>query len=845
MASNGKKVLTKAQNTPLTGQTGFSISNYRVNTKFKVNYTCESPRAAITINTTVPQNDVGVVAITAPVSQNNNYTNNETVTVTLQNFGTQAASNIPVSYQLGNNAPVTENYSSSLAAGATATMTFTTSCDLTSVYLPTPFKAYTGLASDTYHSNDTTTLTLSVEDPCPSRPLSNATGAHITNVSFASLNNGVGAPYTNHSAAPGDGMYSDYTATVTPVEVILGQEYTMSVTHAFTGTTTKTVFKRAWIDYNRNGVFDDNEVVFSTGAIPAGDSNAVSSAFVNIPSDAQVGLTRMRVICAATNQTDPCSFYNTEGETEDYTVLLSSAMDVDLGIPAILHPQGEVCADDNAKIRVNVRNYGTQTQTLSMSNPVTITATVTGAVPATYTKVVESGSLASNSEMTVVIPNVDFSVPGTYNVNFSLSYDGDQYLTNNTRSSVGTVSSVPVLQLPFTESFLPQGTDPNNPQLSSDWEVTGSHQNYLWKQTVAASPNSNVGGGPAHDHTYAGTFQEDYGGYVCVGGINGNNNQNKWTSLTSRCINMHYNAIYPSELYFYKYFAGGNNTEFTMNVEIGSGEYYQTVAVLTKADGGQTGNNDLWSQHQIVMHPVDEVARLRFTVTGQRNKIDPSIDDINLIVGLPDMAVSRIVYPLDKSLTTECLPINSVVVPIVELYNNGNSAVEEFDVTFSVGVGFDVVTTTEHVVQHLEPGDTMQYTSTNEFVVTNLSNNWEVKATVTIPDDKDNFNNTKRSLSCTDVGIDDFEKEGNVYLGQNEPNPAVTSTKIPYSVPEPGKVTFEISTTAGKVIYTTTQEADMGVNYLDLSTANLAVGVYYYTMRYNDIVLTKKMVVEK
>ena len=845
MASNGKKVLTKAQNTPLTGQTGFSISNYRVNTKFKVNYTCESPRAAITINTTVPQNDVGVVAITAPVSQNNNYTTNEAVTVTLQNFGTQAASNIPVSYQLGNNAPVTENYSSSLAAGATATMTFTTSCDLTSVYLPTPFKAYTGLASDTYHSNDTTTLTLSVEDPCPSRPLSNATGAHITNVSFASLNNGVGAPYTNHSAAPGDGMYSDYTATVTPVEVILGQEYTMSVTHAFTGTTTKTVFKRAWIDYNRNGVFDDNEVVFSTGAIPAGDSNAVSSAFVNIPSDAQVGLTRMRVICAATNQTDPCSFYNTEGETEDYTVLLSSAMDVDLGIPAILHPQGEVCADDNAKIRVNVRNYGTQTQTLSMSNPVTITATVTGAVPATYTKVVESGSLASNSEMTVVIPNVDFSVPGTYNVSFSLSYDGDQYLTNNTRSSVGTVSSVPVLQLPFTESFLPQGTDPNNPQLSSDWEVTGSHQNYLWKQTVAASPNSNVGGGPAHDHTYAGTFQEDYGGYVCVGGINGNNNQNKWTSLTSRCINMHYNAIYPSELYFYKYFAGGNNTEFTMNVEIGSGEYYQTVAVLTKADGGQTGNNDLWSQHQIVMHPVDEVARLRFTVTGQRNKIDPSIDDINLIVGLPDMAVSRIVYPLDKSLTTECLPINSVVVPIVELYNNGNSAVEEFDVTFSVGVGFDVVTTTEHVVQHLEPGDTMQYTSTNEFVVTNLSNNWEVKATVTIPDDKDNFNNTKRSLSCTDVGIDDFEKEGNVYLGQNEPNPAVTSTKIPYSVPEPGKVTFEISTTAGKVIYTTTQEADMGVNYLDLSTANLAVGVYYYTMRYNDIVLTKKMVVEK
>ena len=40
-------------------------------------------------------------------------------------------------------------------------------------------------------------------------------------------------------------------------------------------------------------------------------------------------------------------------------------------------------------------------------------------------------------------------------------------------------------------------------------------------------------------------------------------------------------------------------------------------------------------------------------------------------------AMSRIVYPMDKSLTEDCLPINSVIVPIVELYNNGNSAVEE------------------------------------------------------------------------------------------------------------------------------------------------------------------------
>jgi hypothetical protein len=148
-------------------------------------------------------------------------------------------------------------------------------------------------------------------------------------------------------------------------------------------------------------------------------------------------------------------------------------------------------------------------------------------------------------------------------------------------------------------------------------------------------------------------------------------------------------------------------------------------------------------------------------------------------------------------------------------------------------------------VHFLAPGDTLIYTSTNEFVVTNLTSNWEVKATVIIDNDKNQYNNTKRTLSCTNVGLPDYENEENVYLGQNEPNPAVTTTRIPYSVPEPGKVTLEVSTALGQVIYTTTEEAGQGLNYFDMKTSDLAVGIYYYTIRYNNITLTKKMIVEK
>ena len=62
---------------------------------------------------------------------------------------------------------------------------------------------------------------------------------------------------------------------------------------------------------------------------------------------------------------------------------------------------------------------------------------------------------------------------------------------------------------------------------------------------------------------------------------------------------------------------------------------------------------------------------------------------------------------------------------------------------------------------------------------------------------------------------------------------------------DPGKVTMDLTNTAGQVIYTTEQEAETGTNYIELNVANLAAGVYYYTLHYKNVVLTKKMVVEK
>jgi len=66
--------------------------------------------------------DIGVSDITAPVS--GILSNNETITINITNFGQQAVSNFPVSYQIDGGNVVTENFNGTIASGAAATYTF-------------------------------------------------------------------------------------------------------------------------------------------------------------------------------------------------------------------------------------------------------------------------------------------------------------------------------------------------------------------------------------------------------------------------------------------------------------------------------------------------------------------------------------------------------------------------------------------------------------------------------------------------------------------------------------------------------------------------------------------------
>lgn len=118
----------------------------------------------------------------------------------------------------------------------------------------------------------------------------------ISNVSFAGINNSS----TSTSA------YEDFSTVVGTVEQ--GKPYVIAVTISSFDSDLTSV----WIDYNHDNVFSDSEKVVLT-------PTAIAAGTINIPSDAQLGNTRMRVRTSYTLSPPACGAIS-YGQAEDYTI---------------------------------------------------------------------------------------------------------------------------------------------------------------------------------------------------------------------------------------------------------------------------------------------------------------------------------------------------------------------------------------------------------------------------------------------------------------------------------------------------------------------------------------------
>ena len=185
-------------------------------------------------------------------------------------------------------------------------------------------------------------------------------GEWISNVTFNTIDNTTGSENNGCS-------YGDYTGLSTVVSP--GSTYTLSVTFCSEGTWTEHV--RAWIDWNRNNVFESVESYYLGSGI-----DATLTLPITVPSGAAPGCTRMRVIDDFGSDPGPDgSCPDTSwGETEDYTVCVTgpgcgdvtvyAATDLGLAIP-----DGSV---DGVSHTINVPDGGSVTDLdidLDISHP--------------------------------------------------------------------------------------------------------------------------------------------------------------------------------------------------------------------------------------------------------------------------------------------------------------------------------------------------------------------------------------------------------------------------------------------------------------------------------------------
>jgi hypothetical protein len=87
----------------------------------------------------------------------------------------------------------------------------------------------------------------------------------------------------------------------------------------------------------------------------------------------------------------------------------------------------------------------------------------------------------------------------------------------------------------------------------------------------------------------------------------------------------------------------------------------------------------------------------------------------------------------------------------------------------------------------------------------------------------------------------------NVYsLEQNYPNPFNPATMIRFSIAEPGLVTLNVYNLLGEKVATlVNSELASGSYEVDFNSGNYSSGIYFYTIKANNYLATKKMILLK
>jgi len=616
-----------------------------------------------------PLIDVGVIEITAPGSCGD-WGTNEVVTITVKNFGLNTQDTIPVAYTMNGGPMINDTVYATLSTGATASFSFAITQDMSAMgsYV---FDAWTELLGDGDNLNDSLINYISLHQVIcciPTFQVDCSSNDYIDGVVFAGINN-VG---TGCNGNPDNYIYyANDTAIVT-----VGNSYNITLTPS-------TVFDQGfgvWIDYNRDGDFDDlNEFVFSSASTTTPVSGSIT-----IPGTALMGNSIIRVRClyastlVASNNCDNQTF----GETEDYNISISPAAAIDAGITIISSPNSNCDLQVNELVTVDIQNFGSDTifgldvyYSLNNGTPVmeTLTDTIPPSMWLTYTFLI----------------NADLSIPGTYSFKVWTDLLNDAINTNDTLFNYQVTHEPVITTYPFIEDFETLalcGTLCGSICNTTGAWTNGKDDDIDWATNAGGTPSFNTG--PTVDNTYGTSF----GNYLYTEASGCSFTE---AHLLSPCID---NSLMANAALEFAYHMHGSQMG-NIFVDIFYGGTWITIdSIMGEHQPNQT---DLWKFADVNLGLYPGVVKLRIRgITGFGFESDMAIDDIR-VYDKPanDVGVVAIVGPIDG-----CLTATEQVT--VRVKNFGALAQDTIPVAYRINGGPSVVDT---IYANINPSDTLTY----------------------------------------------------------------------------------------------------------------------------------------
>ena len=274
-----------------------------------------------------------------------------------------------------------------------------------------------------------------------------ATPGYISEVTVTATNANTMTSTSGVPTSPYTDYTTDYSRLITLVRASTGN--TLRVAKVMTPTTS-TFAVAAWIDYNRNGVFEASERIVNTAASA---TNPVTASFNIGAGVAYAGpeTVVMRVIMSRTAVSNPapCGVISTNGEIEDYPVRF-----VDLPTCSTTTPPANVLVQNVTASTAQVSWWGSASATYSVQyRPVTTPAsawiTVTP-TPATATSYLITG-MTDNTQYEVQVANICAGVTGVYSTPVSFTTPVLSYCSAASVANTGYISRVRVAP---TNSFI-------------------------------------------------------------------------------------------------------------------------------------------------------------------------------------------------------------------------------------------------------------------------------------------------------------------------------------------------------------------------------------------------------